>query len=230
MISHDQAVALLKKEKLVAILRRVPQGKLMRVVDALMAGGVCVLECTFDHDQPGYIEDNCEKISAVRRAYGDALIVGCGTAISAPEVEAAVSAGAQLVISPNTDLSVIARARALGAVSIPGALTPSEIVTAFNAGADLVKLFPAGELGLSYIKAVLAPLCHIPVTAVGGVKPENVSAFLDAGVSGFGVGSPLVPAAAVAADDYGDITARANAFTQAIRAWEASHAREASAK
>lgn len=222
MISHDQAVGLLKQEKLVAILRRVPQDKLMRVVDALIAGGVRVLECTFDHDLPGYIEDNCGKITAVRRAYGDALLVGCGTAMSVQEAEAAIDAGAQLVISPHTDPAVIERTWALGAVSMPGALTPSEIVTAWRAGADLVKLFPAGELGLSYIKAVRAPLCHIPMTAVGGVQPETVGDFLAAGIAGFGVGSPLVPAAAVAADDYGDITARAQAFTQAIRTWEAS--------
>ena len=89
---------------------------------------------------------------------------------------------------------------------------------------SFVKLFPAGELGLAYIKAVRAPLCHIPMTAVGGVKPENVADFLSAGVAGFGVGGQLVPASAVETDDYGAIRARAEAFTQAIRTWEAAHA------
>lgn len=224
MLTHHEAVETVKKEKLVAILRRVPREKLLRVVESLRAGGVRVLECTFDHDQPGYVEDNCEKIAAIARAYGDELLVGCGTALSAAEVEAAVSAGAHLVISPSTDLSVVERTRALGAVSMPGALTPTEIVTAWNAGADFVKLFPAGELGLAYVKAVRAPLCHIPMTAVGGVKPENVGDFLSAGVAGFGVGGQLVPASAVAAGDYDAIRARAEAFTQAIRAWEAAHA------
>lgn len=224
MLTHHEAVEIVKKEKLVAILRRVPREKLLRVVDALCAGGVRVLECTFDHDQPDFVQENCEKIAAVVHAYGDDLLVGCGTAMSVAEAEAAVSAGARLVISPSIDLAVVEKTRALGAVSMPGALTPTEIAAAWNAGADFVKLFPAGELGLAYIKAVRAPLCHIPMTAVGGVKPENVADFLSAGVAGFGVGGQLVPASAVETDDYGAIRARAEAFTQAIRTWEAAHA------
>ena len=91
-----------------------------------------------------------------------------------------------------------------------------------RAGADFVKLFPAGEMGLGYVRAVRAPLAHIPLFAVGGVRPQDVAAFLDAGVAGFGVGGPLVPAAAVQAGDYDAIRARAEAFIGAIRAWEAA--------
>ncbi len=96
------------------------------------------------------------------------------------------------VISPNVDYGVIRRTRQLGMVSMPGALTPTEIVAAHGAGADIVKLFPAGTLGVSYIKAVRGPLAYIDMSAVGGVKPENVAEFLDAGVCGFGVGGQLV--------------------------------------
>ena len=105
-------------------------------------------------------------------------------------------------------------------VSMPGALTPTEIVAAHGMGADIVKLFPAGELGLGYIKAVRGPLGHIPMSAVGGVKPENVKDYLDAGVCGFGVGGPLVLADAVRSGDDAAIEARARAFTDAIRAWD----------
>ena len=136
------------------------------------------------------------------------------------EVEAACDAGACLVISPNVDLGVIRRTRQLGMVSMPGALTPTEIVAAYQAGADIVKLFPAGELGLGYIKAVRGPLGYIPMSAVGGVKPENVKEFLDAGVCGFGVGGQLVLSSAVKSGDDAAIEARAREFTQAIAQWE----------
>ena len=107
-------------------------------------------------------------------------------------------------------------------VSMPGALTPTEIVAAYDMGADIVKLFPAGELGLGYIKAVRGPLKHIPLSAVGGVKPENVKDFLDAGVCGFGVGGQLVISKAVKSGDDAAIEARAKEFTDAITQWEAA--------
>ena len=147
----------------------------------------------FDHDAPGFVEDACVKIAALRDAFGDSLLVGCGTAMTCEEVDAAVGAGAGMVVSPHADPAVIAHTRALGAVSLPGALTPTEIAAAHRAGADFVKLFPAGEMGLGYVRAVRAPLAHIPLFAVGGVQPQDVAAFLDAGVAGFGVGGPLVP-------------------------------------
>ena len=117
---------------------------------------------------------------------------------------------------------MIRRTRQLGMVSMPGALTPTEIVAAHGAGADIVKLFPAGTLGVSYIKAVRGPLAYIDMSAVGGVKPENVAEFLDAGVCGFGVGGQLVLPDAVKTGDFAAIQARAKAFTDAIAQWEAA--------
>lgn len=108
-------------------------------------------------------------------------------------------------------------------VSMPGALTPTEIVAAHGAGADIVKLFPAGTLGVDYIKAVRGPLGYIDMSAVGGVKPENVEQFLDAGVCGFGVGGQLVLASAVKSGDFAAIQARAKQFTDAIAAWNEKH-------
>ena len=105
--------------------------------------------------------------------------------------------------------------------AMPGALTPTEIEAAWRYGADIVKIFPAGEMGLSYIRAVRGPLGHIPMAAVGGVQPENVADFLSAGICGFGVGGPLVLKDAVKSGEYGAIEARARAFTGAIAAWEA---------
>lgn len=219
-MSHQEVLARIRAERLVAILRGVPMDRIDGVVGALVRGGVKVLEFTFDHAEPDCVAANAEKIRRTVERFGDQVLVGCGTTLTVEEVEAAHKAGACLVISPNVDEAVIRRAKELDMVSMPGALTPTEIVAAYNMGADIVKLFPAGELGLGYIKAVRGPLKHIPMSAVGGVKPENVSEYLDAGVCGFGVGGPLVLAKAVKAGDDAAIEERAKAFTEAIKAWE----------
>ena len=220
-MTHAEILSVLKKEKIIAILRGVPFEKVDNVVKALVDGGVRVLEFTFDHDGENCIEETCRKIRRAVELYGDQLIVGCGTAMNTREVEAAYEAGARLVISPNVDKAVIDKAKSLGMVSMPGALTPTEIVTAYDSGADIVKLFPAGDFGIGYIKSVRAPLKYIPMAAVGGVKPENVKVFLDAGICGFGVGSQLVEMKHVMEDNYEAITLKAKAYTDAIRAWEA---------
>ena len=221
-MTHEQVLARIKEEKLVAILRGVPMDRIDGVVGALVRGGVKVLEFTFDHAEPDCVKANAEKIRRTVEKFGDQVLVGCGTTLTVEEVEAAYKAGACLMISPNVDEAVIRRAKELNMVAMPGALTPTEIVAAYNMGADIVKLFPAGELGLGYIKAVRGPLKHIPMSAVGGVKPENVSEYLDAGVCGFGVGGPLVLAKAVKSGDDAAIEERAKAFTDAIKAWGAA--------
>ena len=217
----EQVLARIQEEKLVAILRGVPMDRIEGVVGALVRGGVRILEFTFDHDDPDCVKTNAEKIRRTVEKFGDQVLVGCGTTLTVEEVEAAHAAGACLVISPNVDEAVIRRTKELDMVSMPGALTPTEIVAAYDMGADIVKLFPAGELGLGYIKAVRGPLKHIPMSAVGGVKPENVGEYLDAGVCGFGVGGPLVLAKAVKSGDDAAIEERAKAFTDAIKAWGA---------
>ena len=220
-MTHEEVLSRIQESKLIAILRGVPMGRVDGVVGALVRGGVRVLEFTFDHDQPDCVAANAAKIRHTVEKFGDQVLVGCGTALTVEEVEAAHDAGACLVISPNVDMAVIRRAKQLDMVSMPGALTPTEVVAAYDMGADIVKLFPAGELGLSYIKAVRGPLKHIPMSAVGGVKPENVKDFLDAGVCGFGVGGQLVLSKAVKSGDDAAIEARAKEFTDAIAEWEA---------
>lgn len=221
-MNHDVVLAEIQREKLVAILRGVPGDKLDGVVEALIRGGVRILELTFDHAGEADVEKNAEKIRHTVETYGHQIRVGCGTALSVAEVEATRQAGGCLVITPNTNVNVIRCARELDMVAMPGALTPTEIEAAWRAGADIVKLFPAGELGLGYIKAVRGPLGFIPMSAVGGVKPENVAEFLNAGVCGFGVGGQLVLPSAVANGDYEAIYRRAKEFTDAISAWEAA--------
>lgn len=220
-LSHDEVLKKIHQEHLIAILRGVPMNRLTGVVSALIAGGVRVLEFTFDHDQDNYFATTVEKIRTMVECYGDKVIIGSGTVLTKEEVQAAYDAGACLIVSPDTNTSVIEKTRSLGMVSMPGALTPTEIVKAYNAGADIIKLFPAGELGLGYIKAIHGPLAHIPMSAVGGVKPQNVKDFLDAGICGFGVGGQLIMKKAVEMGDNAAIETRAREFTQMIAAWEA---------
>lgn len=220
MLQHDSALGLLRKTRLVAILRGVSSEQVLDIASALYEGGVRALEVTFDHDDCDCVAHNCECIHEICSCFPDDLLVGCGTALTVEEVEKSIEAGGRLVISPNTDVAVIRRTRELGAVSMPGALTPTEIVTAYEAGADLVKLFPAGELGVDYIRAIRGPLGYIPMMAVGGVRPETVAAFLEAGVIGFGVGGELVRKEFLRKGDMTGITARAREFINAIKSWE----------
>lgn len=218
---RDEALETIRRTRIIAILRGVPTEKLDGVISALIAGGIRVLELTFDHASPEDRQINADKIRYAVEHYGDRVTVGCGTALSAEEAEACYGAGGILAITPNCNEKVIRKARELGMVAIPGAQTATEVVNAWEAGADIVKLFPAGELGLGYIKALRAPLSHIPMCAVGGVKPENIGTFFDAGICGVGVGGPLVVPAAVKEGNYELIRERAETFVRAIADWEA---------
>lgn len=206
-----------KDNRIVAILRGMPEDKLIATAEALYAGGIRLIECTFDHSRADCIEANCRMISMLAEHFAGRMHVGAGTVLTAEEAEAAVRAGGEFIISPNVDEKVIARTRELGAVSMPGALTPTEIVNAWSAGAHFVKVFPAGDMGAGYIKSVRAPLKHIPMLAVGGITPENIPAYLAAGVCGFGVGSPLLPKADIDSGNYEAVTERARKFVEAAK-------------
>ena len=188
---------------------------MLDAAEALYAGGVRLLECTFDHWREDCEQANCRLISALTERFSGRMQIGAGTVLTVREAEAAVDAGASFLISPGADEKVIVRTREMGAVSIPGALTPTEIVAAWQAGADFVKLFPVGSLGPGYVKAVRAPLAHIPMLAVGGVTLENIPAFLKSGVSGFGIGGSILSGAATG--DLNSITETARAYVQAVQ-------------
>ena len=145
------------------------------------------------------------------------MCVGAGTVMTVEQVRQAAEAGAEYMISPNVDEEVTRETKRLGKVSIPGAMTPTEAAFAYKCGADIVKLFPAGLLGAAYIKAVKAPLKHIPVTAVGNVNVDNCAEFIKAGAVGVGVGGSLVSAKLVDEGRFDEITATAQAYVAALR-------------
>ena len=150
------------------------------------------------------------------REFEGRLCIGAGTVMNVKQAKLAAKAGAKYLISPNFNKSVIRFANKNGIVSMPGAMTPTEIVDAYDTGADFVKVFPADSLGLGYLKAVKAPLSHIPLIAVGGVNENNISDFIAAGLDGVGVGSNIVKKSMIEQGDLEGITALARAYTAAI--------------
>ncbi len=194
-------------------MRGIPSGAAVEVGLALLAGGVSMLEITFDHAAPDGVEETLRTLSRLDRELGERLCLGAGTVLTPEEVVAAKQSGAKYIISPNFEPDVIAKTRELALLSIPGAFTPTEVVSAHKAGGDIIKLFPAGLHGPDYVKALQGPLGHIPLAAVGGVEPGNLAGFFQAGVVCVGVGSNLVDARKVRAGDFSAITAAAQAFT-----------------
>ena len=166
--------SLIKEHKIIAILRGVPSEKIVDVAKALYDGGIRLLEITFNQKSETKLIDTPNAIRAVREVLGDKMVIGAGTVMSVEEVRAAKEAGASFALAPNVDETVIKETVACGLESIPGAMTPSEIADAYRCGASVVKLFPAGNLGLSYCKAVMAPINNVPMIAVGGVDDKNL--------------------------------------------------------
>lgn len=206
----------INNKKIVAIIRGIDEKEIIDTVKALIDGGVTLLEFTFDHVNTYCIEETTNKIKMTKDYFGDQVCVGAGTVLYVKEVEKAIEAGAEFIISPNVNTEVIKRTNELDKVSMPGALTPTEAVIAYEAGADYVKLFPAGELGKNYIKALMSPLKHIPFIAVGGINPDNVVGFLELGVCGFGIGGNLIDKKAIKNKEYSKITEIAQNFYKNI--------------
>lgn len=205
------------KGKVVAIVRGVSSQDMPNLVEAMYLGGITCVEVTFDQSSEEKMKDTLVSISKIAQVYTDKVCVGAGTVMTVEQVRAAIDAGAQYIISPNVDEDVIKETKKLGKVSIPGAFTPTETALAYKYGADIVKLFPAGELGASYIKAVKAPLKHIPVVAVGGVNPENCIEFIKAGAIGVGCGGNLVSTKLIAEGKFDEITKVAKQYMDALK-------------
>lgn len=214
---REEIIARVLEKKLIAIVRGMEPGPCLELGKALCAGGIDMIEVTFNQRATDHFAATTKAIEALKEKLGDRICVGAGTVLTVEQVELAKAAGAEYIVTPSVNVEVIHRARERDMVAMPGALTPTEIVTAYEAGADFVKLFPAGEMGPSYVKAVKAPLSHIPLLAVGGINEKNVADYLKAGAVGAGVGGNLVNKEWIAAGQFDKITALAEAFVQAVR-------------
>ena len=206
----------LMKNKLVAISRKVAKEDIKNTAKALYEGGIRSLEITFDQSNPNCIEETVRSIEIVREVMGERMMIGAGTVLNVEQAIAAAKAGASFVLSPDTNVKVIDKVKDLGLISFPGAMTPSEIMVAWNHGADIVKLFPAGILTLAYYKAIKGPISHVPLMAVGGVGLENMKSFLDAGFCSCGIGSNIVRNDLIASKRFNDLTNLAKEYLSQI--------------
>jgi 2-dehydro-3-deoxyphosphogluconate aldolase/(4S)-4-hydroxy-2-oxoglutarate aldolase len=197
---------------LVPVLRAQSEEIGHALVEAMIAGGVTVVEVTMT--VPGAID----LLRALKKKYGTQILLGSGTVTTAAQAAATIEAGAEFVVSPSLHPEVIAKTKELGKVSIPGALTPTEVITAWNAGADYVKIFPCSAVGgASYLKALLAPFPELQLIPTGGVTQQTAADFLKAGARALGVGTDLVNAKAIT-DGHPELVANAaRAYLEIIR-------------
>lgn len=171
--------------KIVAIIRGAEPDDVLEIAKALYEGGIKCLEITLN--SPNALQ----VIESIAMKMEGSILVGAGTVLSAAAASNAIAAGAKFIISPITDTETISMTKQLGAVSIPGAFTPTEIFKAYSSGGDIIKVFPASS-GPGFIKEILAPLPHIPLMPTGGVSLENINEFKKAGAVAFGIGKALV--------------------------------------
>ena len=207
----ETTVEIIERVGLIPVLRAksVAQGR--AVVDAMVAGGVTVVEVTMT--VPGAID----LIKELQKAYGAQLLLGSGTVTTADQAQATIDTGAEFVVSPSLHPEVIAKTKANKKISCPGALTPTEAITAWDAGADYVKIFPCSAVGgASYLKSLLAPFPHLKLIPTGGVTLDTAASFIKAGARALGVGSDLVNLAAVDAGNAETITETARAYLKVL--------------
>lgn len=208
----------IKEKKIIAIIRGVPSKDILETAKALIAGGICLMEITFDHTSAEGMQNTLDCYDILTRELDDQILLGAGTVLTEEEVILAYEHGAKYIISPDTDAAVIRKTKELDLISMPGALTPTEVVRAWKYGADIVKVFPAGDLGAAYFKSIKAPLAHISVSAVGGITETNIGDFAKAGADGFGIGSTLVNPKVVAQGEFARITETARKLVEALQA------------
>jgi 2-dehydro-3-deoxyphosphogluconate aldolase/(4S)-4-hydroxy-2-oxoglutarate aldolase len=215
-VDKKQVLERIRSVGLIPVIRARSAHEAARAVDAIQAGGVGVLEITMT--VPGAVELIRE---VARRA--TSAVVGAGTVLDPEAAKACIDAGARFVVSPALNLDTIARCQAAGVAVIPGALSPTEVLAAWKAGADLVKVFPAGAVGgPSYIKALKAPLPQIDLVPTGGVNLETAGDFIRAGAAALGVGSDLVDLTALRRGEASVLTERSRQFVEVVREARAS--------
>ena len=215
---REQIIQKALESKIVTIVRGVYGEDCVKLAEALYRGGIKMMEVTFDQSKPSELSATSETVRLVGEKLGEKMVLGAGTVTTLEMLELAHGAGARFIVSPNVNPEVIRRTVELGMVSMPGAMTPTEILLAHECGADFVKVFPAGALGTGYIKAVKGPINHVRLLAVGGVNEKNAADFIGARCVGVGVGGNLVSKEWIKAGRWADIEALAAEYVKAVRA------------
>jgi 2-dehydro-3-deoxyphosphogluconate aldolase/(4S)-4-hydroxy-2-oxoglutarate aldolase len=203
-MNREQGLQWIEQTRIIAIVRGVEEEHISGVAQALLDGGVRAMEITLN--TPGAPK----MIAKLQEQFGEQLYIGAGTVLDIEDAKKAIEAGASYLVTPNTDVNVIHYAVEQGAPIFPGAMTPTEIVKAWKAGATAVKVFPGASLGLGYIKELQGPLNHIPMVAVGGVNEDNIAEFVQAGCYGVGIGGSLVNLKEIAVGNFSWIREKAS--------------------
>jgi len=209
----QEVLAALRDGGIVPVIRADSADTALRIVDALVSGGIRTLEITMT------VPDAIGAIKVVADRFGSSVLLGAGTVTSRALAEGSLDAGAEFLVTPCVVPDVIAVAKERGVAVLPGAMTPTEVFTAWSAGGDIVKIFPASNVGgASYLKALKGPFPQIPLCPTGGVNLQTIGEFVKAGASAVGVGGELVSKAAIDAGDYGKITELAKQYVSALSA------------
>jgi len=208
MGKYSEAVA---RAQIVAIVRLDNYDRALAVAEALLAGGINAIEYTLTGSGA------FAAVSKVRNALGDRMLVGVGTVLSEQDATESIAAGAQFLVTPAVRPKVIKKATKAGIPTCCGALTPTEALTAHEARAEFIKIFPARNFGPAYIKDILAPLPFLKLIPTGGIDASNLQSYLAAGATGVGIGGSLVTAKAVDAGDWQQLTNGARACVAALR-------------
>ncbi|WP_426452253.1 bifunctional 4-hydroxy-2-oxoglutarate aldolase/2-dehydro-3-deoxy-phosphogluconate aldolase [Paenibacillus sp. S-38] len=213
-MNREQGLALLESARIVAIVRGVKEQHILDVAQALLDGGIPVMEVTLN------TEGALGMISRLQEQFGDRMYIGAGTVLDVEDARIAIEAGAAYLVTPNTDENVIRYAVAREIPIFPGAMTPTEVVRAWKAGASAIKIFPGASLGIGYIKELMGPLSHIPMMAVGGVTEENIGEYIKLGCYGVGIGGSLINMKEIEAGNYDWVRDKAARLAAGVRAAE----------
>ena len=210
-MGREETTARIRETGVVAIMRHTEASLAVEAAQALLRGGVEVVEVTLN------TAGAAQMIGQLVETFGAKMLVGAGTVLSPQGVDQAVAAGARFIVAPNADPRVIARCARHGVPAFPGAFTPTEIVTAWDAGADAVKVFPVSGVGPRYIRDLRGPLPHIPLVPTGGVTAQNCAEFIKAGAVAVGAGSDLVDKGVVDRREFDELERRARAFADGVK-------------
>ena len=210
-MEKKQQIHLIEETGIIAIVRFDKPDELVQVARAISDGGVKVIEFTMT--TPGALR----VIETAACEFGDQVLLGAGTVLDPETARAAILAGAEFIVAPTLNYSVIEMCHRYSKVCIPGAYTPTEILSAWQSGADFVKVFPADSLGPQFIKAIRAPLPQVKMIPVGGITLETIPAYIQAGVTAVAVGSNLAPKKMVAERRFDEIRALAKQYVEVIK-------------
>ncbi len=209
-MNKTEKLDIIRKTGVIAIMRASSSAQLVAAADAIKKGGVRVIEVTMT--TPGALD----VVAQASAKYGEEVLFGAGSVLDAETARAAILAGAGFIVAPTLNLDVIGLCNRYSVPVMPGCYTPTEMLTAWEAGADMLKLFPASFGGPALIKAILAPLPQLEIVPVGGVRLDNAAEFITKGAAALGVGSSLVNQKLLAAGDMGELTRRAEAFMKEV--------------